>query len=82
MALVNYIVQYDIPPGSYGVLIEYKEADTIDVWTVPTSPANPTMSGTYPLELEEGLNYYVRVSSQGKDCTSQAVIVRVEVPAP
>jgi hypothetical protein len=80
MALINYQVQYTLLPGSYGVLIQYRNANTA-IWTTPSVPDNPTMNPTYPLELEEGNTYYVKVTTQGPGCPPQSTIVTVIVPA-
>lgn len=82
MALVNYEVQYTLLPGSYGVLIQYRDASlaSTEDWITPSVPANPTMAPTYPLELEEGKTYYVKLTTQGPNCPPQSIIVTVVVP--
>lgn len=73
----NYNITFTEVPGSYGTLIEYKKVGE-STWTTPTSPANPTTNETYPLTLEPGFDYYVRVSAVGLDCTTRYKIIPIE----
>lgn len=61
MAVV-YNVTFAPTLGSLGTLIEYKEA-TSSVWITPDTPVNPTTLATYPLSLETGTDYNIRVSA-------------------
>lgn len=79
MPTLNYTIQYKLPPGSYGVLLEYKQAGAIS-WIKPTSPDNPTMADSYPLTLATGTTYYVRLTSQGPNCSPQIKLLTVIVP--
>lgn len=72
-------IHWTAPPGSYGVKVEYKRAiDTI--WITPTSPDNPTMDNEYPLVIDEGVLYNVRLSSIGPNCTSIFKYINVIYP--
>ena len=66
-------------PGSYGTLIQYRLLGESS-WTTPSTPDNPTLNNTYPLELEEGTYYYVRLTTQGGTCSPQALTKRIFVP--
>jgi hypothetical protein len=73
----DYNITFTETPGSYGTLIEYKKEGDL-TWTTPTSPANPTTLETYPLTLDPGFKYYVRLSSVGLNCTTKYVIIPIE----
>src|SRR5687767_5139720 len=79
MALTTININFEMPLGSYGILVEYKlNSDTN--WITPTTPDNPTMLGTYPLTIEVGLKYNVRVSNIGKNCVSGYIFRDIIVP--
>lgn len=65
--------------GSLGTLVEYKESTESD-WITPNVPANPTTLTTYPLTLELGKTYNVRVSSFSANCTSKYKYLLIYVP--
>lgn len=76
MPTVVYDINFTPTVGALGTLIEYKlSGDT--VWTTPTTPANPTTLNTYPLSLETGNSYNIRVSSYGGNCTPRYKIINV-----
>jgi len=81
MAYAIYNITFTPPPGSYGVLIEYRENTSLSTWITPTSPGNPTLSSPYPLALEEGKSWYIGVTSIGKTCTQgRKIIGPINVP--
>lgn len=81
MAYAVYNIQFIPVPGSYGTLIEYREATDGSEWIAPTNPGNPTMVSPYPITLEEGKSYYVGVTSIGLSCgQSRKIIGPIEVP--
>lgn len=55
-------------PGSYGYTIEYRDS-TSGVWITPSTSPNPTYFTYYDLVLDTGTTYYIRISSQGVNCT-------------
>ena len=73
----EWLITFTPTPGSWGTLIEYRKS-TEDIWTTPTSPANPTTLISYLLELEDGFTYYVRVSANGGSCTKTYTILTIE----
>lgn len=80
MASVVYNVTFTPTIGALGTLIEYKII-TDTVWITPAVPANPTTFATYPLSLETGNTYMVRVSAYGGACTPKYRMITVEVTA-
>lgn len=78
MAEVIYNVTFTPTVGAMGTLIEYKNADD-SVWLTPDSPANPTTLATYPLSLETGNSYNIRVSAYGCPGTPRYKLVNVTV---
>lgn len=80
MAFVNRNITFNPTFGSIGTLIEYKEYGSSS-WITPTTPPNPTALNTYPLSLEQGKSYYIRVSSVGTNCSKGSVITTVTIPA-
>lgn len=78
MATKNYKVQYQLPPGSHGVLVEVMESGT-GVWTKPTTAPNPTMAQEFPLALTTGKTFYVKTTSQGP-CAPAMTLSVVTVP--
>jgi len=78
MALTLYNINFTPTLGSYGTLIEYKK--NIDsTWSVPSAPSNPTTLNTYPLYLEIGVPYTVRLSSEsgGAGCSKKYIYLFV-----
>jgi hypothetical protein len=70
----NYNITFD--PASPSTLIEYKkEGET--TWTTPSVPANPTSLSTYPLVLDTGSTYYVRVTAIENDCPNISTIITI-----
>lgn len=61
-------IHWTPPPGSYGTLIEYKKA-VDSVWITPSSPSNPTLSTEYPIVIDTGTLYNVRLRTVGINCT-------------
>lgn len=78
MATALYTVGFTPTPGSYGTFIEYQESGTLE-WSVPSSPSNPTMLDSYPLYLEIGKEYTIRLSSVGVSCVAKYKYVFVPV---
>lgn len=76
MATLLYNITFTPTSGSLGTLIEYKET-TDTVWHTPSAPANPTTFSTYPLYLEVGKNYNVRVSAVGVNCVKKYIYISV-----
>lgn len=72
-----YNITFTETPGSYGTLIEYMKVGT-NIWITPNSPANPTNDEIYPLTLDAGSTYYIRVTSVGNNkCTPKPVIISI-----
>src|SRR5690349_159553 len=74
MAVTAHIT-WNAVPGSLGYLIEYKEQSS-PTWLTPgppTNPANPTLNLYYDLQINEGITYDLRLSSQ---CTDGVVKYR------
>lgn len=67
-------------PGSFGTLVEYRLGSS-STWITPTSPANPTIYNTYPIEIQTNTEYYVRISSIGGNCQPSYRIRRVFLDA-
>jgi len=67
MPFIPVTITWDTPPGSFGVTVEYRKKSENN-WIKPTTPTNPTMTGTYTLSLEEGVAYYIRISSESPNC--------------
>lgn len=71
MAVVTAHIEWPGVPGSLGYLIEYKvQGDP--TWLTPgppTDPANPTLNLFYDLQIDEGIIYDLRLSSQCPDGT-------------
>lgn len=63
-----YTITFSPSPGSLGTLVEFKPEGATD-WIVPPAPANPTTLNEYPLYLDGGQNYDVRVSSVFPNCS-------------
>lgn len=80
MAFVNKNVTFNPTAGSTGTLIEYKKYGD-PTWTVPSTPPNPTALSIYPLSLEQGFSYYIRVSAISINCSKGAVITTINIPA-
>lgn len=80
MAFVNKTVTFNPTFGSIGTLIEYKEYGGLS-WVTPNTPPNPTSLNTYPLTLETGKSYYIRVSAVGINCSKGSVITTINIPA-
>lgn len=79
MALVTVEVTFIETQGSSGTLVEYKELGGA-AWITPSTPANPTLFESYPLQLEEGKTYYIAVSSINTACTRRRRIITYTVP--
>lgn len=56
-----YNIDFNPAPGS-NVLIEYREQPS-GIWITPSSPTNPTSLTTYPITLDDGSIYYVKLTS-------------------
>ncbi len=78
MATTLYTISFSPTPGSLGTLIEYKE-DSASTWIIPIAPPNPTTLNSYPLYLELGKFYTIRVSSVGHNCVKKYIYVFVPV---
>lgn len=66
MAVVPITITWPAVPGSLGYLIEYRAQPSL-TWITPgppANPANPTLSLSYVLQIDEGTTYDIRVSSQ------------------
>lgn len=74
MGIANLV--WDTPAGSTGVLVEYRKQTDTD-WIIPNSPPNPTMSGSYPIYLEDNVKYWVRLSSSSFSCASGYIIKEI-----
>jgi len=79
MAIVAKTVTFNPTFGSTGTLIEYKKYGDL-TWTVPSTPANPTTTNSYPLSLEEGATYYIALSSVGTNCSAGKIIRAITIP--
>ncbi len=77
---MQYNITFIPVAGSFGTKIEYKESGS-NTWITPSIPANPTMLSYYPLDLDQNKQYYVRVSTLGKDCANGSVILAVNTPS-
>jgi hypothetical protein len=76
MAVANYTLTFTPTPGSFGTLIEVREqGDT--VWTTPSTSPNPTLFSSYTLVLDNTLNYDVRVSANGGNCTKKYRYIQI-----
>lgn len=75
---VNYNIDF-IPVAGSVTKIEYRKENELD-WIAPDIPDNPTGLSTYPLTLEDGSRYYVRVTAIAKDgkCTNRSRIILVD----
>lgn len=80
MASLLYTISFTPAIGNYGTLIEYKAVGDVD-WTTPSSPVNPTSLTSYPLTLQTGVNYVIRLSSNGIACSRKYVFLAVPVGA-
>lgn len=78
MATALYTIVFQPTPGSIGTLIEYKE-NSASAWITPVAPPNPTTLDNYPLYLELGKFYTIRVSADGVNCTKKYIYVFVPV---
>lgn len=78
MALALYNITFTPASGSLGTFIEYRET-SVSGWSVPSSPPNPTTLNTYPLYLEIGKEYVIRMSSVGVNCTAKYRYVVIPV---
>lgn len=76
MAIITANINWNPVPGSFGYLIEISEG-TSGIWIIPSSPANPTLSTTYPIDIQTNTEYYVRVSSMGGACQPSYAIKRI-----
>lgn len=63
-------IEWSGVPGSLGYLFEYKE-QTSSVWITPTTPANPTLNLSYPLDIDSDIIYDFRISSNCADGTTK-----------
>jgi len=75
MPYALYNISFTPTLGSYGTLIEYREAIDGSEWIQPTVPGNPTLTSPYPLYLEEGKTFYIGVTSIGATCTQSRKII-------
>ncbi len=55
--------------GSNGTLVEFRKVDD-PTWTTPVSPANPTILTSYPIVIETGFLYYVRLTTESVNCST------------
>lgn len=62
--------------GSYGTKIEYKKEGDV-IWTIPTSPTNPTLYNNYTLTLEEGFFYYIKFTTVSNQCAGGSIIKKI-----
>ena len=60
-------------PGSTSTLVEYKAATDTD-WTVATGAGdNPTIYNTYSITLQDGVQYYYRLTTNGIRCAPTSI---------
>lgn len=78
MATTLYTITFSPTPGSLGTLIEYREDGGTD-WIKPVAPANPTTLDSFPLYLELGKFYTIRVSAEGVNCVKKYIYVSVPI---
>lgn len=78
MATTLYTITFTPTAGSNGTLIEYKE-NSATSWIVPVAPPNPTTLNSYPLYLEVGKFYTIRVSGNGAKCAKKYIYVFVPI---
>lgn len=63
-------------PGSYGTKVEFrKESDVL--WTLPTTPTNPTLITTYPITIDEDEYYLVKLTTLSNQCANGSIIKRI-----
>ncbi len=73
-------ITWSYAAGSTSTRVEYKKS-TSSVWIVPSSPSNPTVGLTYPLSIENGVQYDVRLTTFGSKCGAKSrvfVIINAE----
>jgi len=78
---VIYRVTWNAVGGSYGYLTEYRDLTNSGAWTIPSTSPNPTLNTYYDLVLDTGIQYAVRVSSNGLNCVKKFTIILIDVPA-
>lgn len=69
-------IQWDFVPGSTGTLIEYRPVGN-STWIRPSSPNNPTLSNTYPITIEAGVSYDIRLTGYGTRCNPKSRTFRI-----
>lgn len=67
MPQTNIIIKWDFAPGSYGTRIEYKKSAGANPWVTPSFPANPTLDNEYPLLIDVGEYYDIRLSTMSRN---------------
>lgn len=63
-------------PGSYGTRVEYKKSSD-SIWILPNSPDNPTLFSTYPISIDEGEYYDIKLTTLSNACAEKSVIKKI-----
>lgn len=69
-------LHWDFVPGSLSTLVEYK-LSTDSTWLMPSSPANPTGNNFYPLTINNGQEYDVRLTTNGLRCAPKSRTLQI-----
>lgn len=69
-------ITWTFVPGSLSTLVEYREQGDPD-WITPTSPTNPTTTNSYTLEIEDGVTYDVRLTTNGVACGPRSTTFQI-----
>lgn len=73
-------IEWDPVAGSTGTLVEYRNIFD-STWITPSSPDNPTLLNTYPLIIDNGSQYYVRLTRMGATCSPRPLVITIQTPS-